>query len=112
MDKGTKRLAYLLKLTREAPPGQATTDPFVWYGLAMEYRGLERFGDALATFEDLRALAPGYVPIYLMCGQMLESMGRKDDARAWLQAGLETAKKGGDVHAAGELASALEALEQ
>jgi tetratricopeptide (TPR) repeat protein len=108
MDRVSKRLEYLRKLT--GPDGAGTGDPFAWYGLAMEYRGLQRFGDALATFEALRARAPQYVPMYLMCGQMLEQMGRSEDARAWLSAGLEAARKGNDGHAASELEAALQAL--
>jgi tetratricopeptide (TPR) repeat protein len=106
--KASKRLEYLLELT--GPQGGAAGDPFAWYGLAMEYRGLERYQDALATFEVLRSRTPDYVPMYLMCGQMLEKMGRADDARAWLAAGIEAAQKKGDAHARGELESALEAL--
>ena len=85
-------------------------DPFVWYGLAMEYRSLSRFDEALATFESLRARTPDYVPMYLTCGQMLESMGRVADARTWLTTGIESARKKGDAHAASELEGALGAL--
>jgi hypothetical protein len=48
--------------------------------------------------------------MYLMCGQMLESMGRAEDARAWLTSGVQAAQKKGDSHAASELDSALQAL--
>jgi tetratricopeptide (TPR) repeat protein len=105
----SKRLEYLLKLTRE--PGKGEGDPFAWYGLAMEYRGLERYEDALATFEELRVRAPEYVPMYLMCGQMLEKLGRAADARSWLVDGMEAARRKGDAHALSELESALAALE-
>jgi tetratricopeptide (TPR) repeat protein len=104
----SKRLEYLLKLTRQE--GAEKADPFAWYGLAMEYRGLERYDDALSTFELLRGRNPDYVPMYLMCGQMLEKIGRAEDARAWLSAGVEVARKRGDAHAASELEGALEAL--
>ena len=87
-------------------------DPFVWYGLAMEYRSLERPAEALATFEALRARTPGYVPMYLMCGQMLESMGRAGDARAWLTSGIEAARAKGDAHALSELEGALLAVRE
>ena len=108
MAQESKRLAFLLKLTsQKGPPG---SDPFAWYGLAMEYRSLERHGDALATFEALRTRAPDYVPMYLMCGQMLEKLGRVDEARAWLAAGIEAARAKGDSHALGELEGALGAL--
>jgi tetratricopeptide (TPR) repeat protein len=108
MSATSKRLEFLLKQT--APGGAAAGDPFAWYGLAMEYRALSRHDDALATFEALRTRAPDYVPMYLMCGQMLEKMGRIEDARGWLSSGLEAARKKGDAHAAGELETALAAL--
>jgi predicted Zn-dependent protease len=101
----SKRLEFLQKLT-----ASGSQDPFAWYGLAMEYRSLERRDDALATFEALRAKTPGYVAMYLMCGQMLEQMGRIEDAKAWLAAGIEEADKKGDSHARGELEGALGVL--
>jgi predicted Zn-dependent protease len=101
----SKRLEFLQKLT-----SSGSRDPFAWYGLAMEYRGLERREEALATFTTLREANPEYVAMYLMCGQMLEQMGRADDARAWLTSGIEAAKKKGDSHALGELEGALGAL--
>jgi len=45
-----------------------------------------------------------------MCGQMLESMSRPADARAWLLSGVEAARTKGDTHAASELEAALAAL--
>jgi predicted Zn-dependent protease len=105
VSSSSKRLDFLVKLT-----STGNEDPFVWYGLAMEYRSLSRFDEALATFEALRARTPDYVPMYLMCGQMLESMGRVPDARAWLASGIVAAKAKGDSHAMSELEGALGAL--
>ena len=105
MSATSKRLEFLQKVT-----SSGTGDPFAWYGLAMEYRSLERHDEALAAFESLRAKDPAYVAMYLMCGQMLEKMGRAADAKAWLSAGLEAARKKGDAHAASELEGALAAL--
>jgi predicted Zn-dependent protease len=105
MSATSKRLEFLQKLT-----ANGSADPFAWYGLAMEYRTLARHEEALATFEALRTRTPDYVPMYLMCGQMLEQMGRAEDARAWLTTGIEAARKKGDAHAAGELEGALAAL--
>jgi predicted Zn-dependent protease len=109
MTASSKRLEFLQKQT--APGGAASSDPFAWYGLAMEYRTLSRHEEALAAFETLRARAPDYVPMYLMCGQMLLTMGRALDARAWFSLGLEAAKTKGDAHAAGELEGALSTLD-
>lgn len=101
----SKRLAFLEKLTTSG-----SDDPMAWYGLAQEYRSLERHDDALAAFQTLRGKHPGYVAQYLMCGQMLEKMGRVDDAREWLKAGIDAARAKRDAHALSELEAALSAL--
>ena len=100
----SKRLDFLLKLTA------SSEDPFAWYGLAMEYRSLQRLDEAVIAFDKLRARSPDYVPMYLMCGQVLESLGRIDDARAWLSAGVDAARAKGDMHALSELEGALGSL--
>jgi tetratricopeptide (TPR) repeat protein len=101
----SKRLAYLEKLTSEG-----STDSFAWYGLALEYKTLGRLEDALRTFESLRAKDPTYVPMFLMCGQMLAEAGRAE-ARTWLEAGIAAAREKRDTHALGELEAALDALQ-
>jgi predicted Zn-dependent protease len=101
----SKRLAFLEKLTADGSP-----DPMAWYGLALEYRNLERWDEALQTFTTLRTRQPDYVAMYLMCGQMLEKLGRKDEARDWLEAGVAAARAKRDTHALGELEGALAAL--
>jgi tetratricopeptide (TPR) repeat protein len=98
----SKRLAILEKMT-----AAGSADPFAWYGLAMEYKGLGRHDDAVATFGKLRDLDPGYVPQYLMCGSLLLELGRAAEARAWLSAGIAAAKAKGDGHALSELTDAL-----
>src|SRR5688572_29192714 len=102
----SKRLAFLQKVTAEG-----TDDPLAWYGLAMELRKLERWDEALQAFSTLRARKPDYVPVYLMCGQMLEQLGRVDDAREWMERGVVQANAKGDAHAKSELESALAALD-
>jgi predicted Zn-dependent protease len=100
-----KKLTMLEKLTADG-----SRDPFHWYALAVEYRNLERYDEALQTFTTLRTQESGYVPLYLMCGQMLEKLGRKDEARDWYEAGVVAARTKGDSHAQGELEGALGAL--
>lgn len=102
----SKRLAFFQKTTAEG-----STDPLAWYGLAMEYRRLERWDEALQTFIALRTMKPDYVAMYLMCGQMLEGIARRDEAREWLEAGIEQAEKKSDSHAVSELRTALDALD-
>jgi predicted Zn-dependent protease len=101
-----KRLAFLQKVTAEG-----TDDPLAWYGLAMELRKLERWDESLQAFTTLRTRKPDYVALYLMCGQMLEQVGRVEEAREWLESGIAQAKAKGDSHAQGELEAALQALD-
>lgn len=90
----------LEKLTASGSP-----DSFAWYGLALEYRSLGRLDDAIRTFHTLRAQDGAYVPAYLMGAQTLKMASRLDDAREWVRAGVEAARKKGDDHALSELES-------
>lgn len=101
----SKRLLYLEKITSEG-----SKDAFAWYGLAMEYKSLQRIDDALATFEKLKAMDKGYVPMYLMCGTMLLDAGRAEEGKTWLRDGIAAANAKGDGHALGELTQALDAV--
>lgn len=94
----SKRLAMLEQLTSS---GKA--DSFTWYALALEYKSAGRNDDALATFEKLRDVDPDYVPMYLMAGSMLVEAGREDEARSWLEAGMQRATAKGDSHAHDEM---------
>jgi tetratricopeptide (TPR) repeat protein len=98
----SKRLLVLEKMT-----AAGSTDPFAWYGLALEYKGLGRHEDAVATFTKLRAIDAGYVPQYLMCGALLLELGRAAEAREWLTLGIAAARAKGDGHAVSELETAL-----
>ncbi len=102
MADSNKRLAALEKMIAG---GQS--DPFAHYALGMEYRKVGRVADALATFTSLRGKSPGYLPMYLMAGQMLIADGRREEARSWLEAGIVLAREQGDGKAQGELESAL-----
>lgn len=101
-----KRLALLEKLVNA---GQA--DAFARYGLAMEYRSEGRLDDALAQFSSLRATDPGYVPQYLMTGQVLVGLGRVEEAKAILNEGIAVARKAGNSHAISEMESVLAGLD-
>lgn len=98
----SKRLLFLEKTIEGG-----SKDPFHWYALGMEYAGLGRVDDALATFTKLRALDSGYVPMYLMCGSMLAKAGRSAEAREWFTEGISAARGKGDSHALSELETAL-----
>lgn len=100
-----KRLAALEQMIEKG-----ATDPFAWYGLAMEYKKEGRIDDALATFARLRTNNPEYLPMYLMAGQMLADADRSDEARVWLSQGVDLARSKGDGKTLSELQSALNLL--
>ncbi len=85
-------------------------DPFPKYGLAMEFKKLERHDEAVAAFERLLDAHPGYVPSYLMFGNLLEALGRAQDAAGIYGRGIAAAEAAGDEHAVGELRAARDAL--
>lgn len=99
------RLQTLRRIAAQRP-----SDPFPRYGLAMELRREGQLDDAIAAFAELEASAPDYVPQYLMHGQILLELERKDDARQVMERGLGVANRKGDAHAASELRGAIDAI--
>ncbi len=94
-----------IMLEKMVESGQA--DSFARYALALEYKKEGQIELAVDAFAALRAADSEYLPQYLMAGQMLIDVGRKEEARTWLEEGLALAKKVGNSQAAGELEAAL-----
>ena len=86
-------------------------DAFLRYAVAMEYAKQSRQDEALAEFAELARRHPDYVPGYFMAGRTAEQKGDLDLAKSLYQSGIATAQRTGDHHAAGEISSALMALE-
>ena len=101
----SKRLAMLEQLT-----GSGKADAFTWYALALEYKSADRIDDALETFKTLRERDPSYIPMYLMAGSMLIDAGREEEAREWLNDGMERAKAAGNTHAHDEMDGLMQAI--
>jgi tetratricopeptide (TPR) repeat protein len=95
------RLGMLEKLVVAKPD-----DPFPRYGLAMEYKKLGRHDEAVRAFEDLTRIHPSYVPAYLMFGNLLEALGRREQAGEVYGRGVAAARAAGNDHALGELQAA------
>ena len=82
-------------------------DAFARYGLAMECANT---GDAAAADEHFKAILgahPEYVAAYFQYGQFLARIGRTDEARSTLSAGIATAERTGNEHARSEMEAAL-----
>jgi predicted Zn-dependent protease len=82
-------------------------DPFPRYGLAMEHKTRGNLTEAWTAFSELLDGFPDYIPTYLMAGETLVGLGRRDEAAAVYRRGIEAATRKGDGHARGELESAL-----
>ena len=85
-------------------------DSFSRYGLAMECMNS---GDAAAADTHFRALIEsnaGYIPAYLMYGQLLARESRNNEARKILASGIAAAAQKGDEHARSEMETLLNEL--
>jgi Tfp pilus assembly protein PilF len=92
----------------EAMLAEDPDDPFLRYGLAMEYVGEGDNESAVRCLRELLARTPDYVPAYLQAGQALTRLDREEEARATYRTGIAVAQKKGDVHAAGEMEQFLD----
>jgi tetratricopeptide (TPR) repeat protein len=86
-------------------------DPFLLYGLAMEWSSAGEDESALRTFSSLLQLDADYVPAYLQAGQLLARRDRTDEARKMFQRGIEAARRTGNEHALGEMQGFLDGLD-
>ena len=85
-------------------------DPFLHYGLAMEYVSAGDDAEAVRRFQGLFTVAPDYVPAYLQAGQALVRLDRVDEARDVLRRGMAAAQRQRNDHAYGEMEGLLESL--
>jgi Tfp pilus assembly protein PilF len=93
----------------EALLADDATDPFLRYGLAMEY--VSAGDDATAADHLLRLTADStYVPAFLQAGQVLNRLNRVSEAAEVLRRGITVAQQVGDAHAEGEMAGLLATL--
>ena len=98
-------LAQLQALLEQEPD-----NCFLNFGLAMELARLDRHAEALAAFERVIKLDPDYTVAYMQQGRLLLELGRREDARQALTAGIASARRGGDAHAEAEMSKLLTAL--
>lgn len=101
----SQRLAMIEQLI-----AKGSQDPFHHYARAMELRTLGRNDEALIAFAEVRSKFADYVPTYLMAAQLAQELDRRDEARAWADQGIETARAKGDDHALRELSSLRDML--
>jgi thioredoxin-like negative regulator of GroEL len=103
--KATPRMQQIQALLADEP-----NDPFLRYGLAMEFASMGDDETAAAQLVTLCNESP-YVPAFLMAGQILNRLGRVEEACEVLRRGLVAARKEGNSHAEGEMAGLLTSIE-
>jgi tetratricopeptide (TPR) repeat protein len=86
-------------------------DPFLLYGVAMEYKKAGRAELAIEHFDQVLRRDPNYCYAYYQRAQVHESRGDVEAAKRSLREGLEAADRSGDAHARSEIEAALALLD-
>ena len=97
----SKRLQQLIEFLKESP-----NDAFLTYALATEYLKLGQTEAALQHYEGLVRAHPDYVGTYYHLGRLYEALGRRADAVATYEDGMQAARNKRDMHAFSELQGA------
>ena len=100
-----KRLEGLLEFYKKDP-----SDPFVLYGLALEYMSDNQLLKAAEFFNKLLDQNPGYVAGYLQFAQLKEKEDKIEEAKELYRKGIEAAGKTGDKKSAKEMEDFLDDL--
>jgi len=99
------RIEQLRRLV-QAEPG----DPLAHYGLGLELLNLGQWSDAVESFSTAMQIDPDFVAAYFHGARALLHAGRPDEARQFLQRGLELANRTGDAKTADEMRGLLESI--
>ncbi len=87
------------------------TDTFSRYALAMEYMSVPDYAEAVRNFDEVIRLDPSYSAAYFQAAIASRNLRQMEQAKRFLQTGVEVAEKKGDWHARDEMRAALEELE-
>lgn len=96
------KLQSLLNLLKISP-----NEPFILFALAQECvkRGMD--SEAIRYYERIVSASPEYTGVYYHLGKLYERLGRLDDAIVLYEKGMQVTSAKGEMHAYGELQSAL-----
>jgi tetratricopeptide (TPR) repeat protein len=85
-------------------------DVFLNYALALELDKAGQHEESLELFRRLTGSEAPYVPACFMAAQMLNRLGRNEEATRFLEDGILIARKQGNAHAVAEMTEFLEML--
>ena len=100
------RLDALLNFFKKDPK-----DPFVVYGIALEYMAKYQYDNAERYFKILLETDPGYIAGYMQYARLKANQNELEDAKQLYTNGIQKAKEAGDLHAAREMEEFLDELE-
>jgi predicted Zn-dependent protease len=86
------------------------TNAFARYGLAIEHVAQGRADAGLVEFATLIGHNPDYVPAYQISAQTLLKLGRNDEARERLDAGIAAAERTHNQQALSEMSAMRDEL--
>ncbi len=96
----------------EAMLQREPNDPFLIYGLALEYRNTNELDRAAELLTRVIQIDPGYCYAYFQLGQIQSMGGDNSAAGQTFRRGIAAAVNKGDAHAHQEIAGALAELPQ
>lgn len=102
----SQRMQQLQQMLARTP-----NDPFLLYGIALEYKKANDFRQALEYLDRTIQADAGYCYAYFQRGQVFEAMGDVPSARSAYLQGIDVAGQKGDSHARSELEGALSMIE-
>ncbi len=85
-------------------------DTFSRYALAMEYMSVPDYAESVRHFEEVIRLDPTYSAAYFQAAIASRNAQQTEQAKRFLQTGIEVAEKKGDWHARDEMRAVLEEL--
>jgi len=100
------RLSKLHQMLEKHP-----TDPFLLYGIALEYKNTGNHPQALTYLAKTLQADPTYCYAYFQQGQIHEAANDPAAAKTAYQYGIAAATKKNDTHAKSELEGALSMLD-
>lgn len=87
-----------------------SADPFLHFGLALEWAKEGNVEEALLSFDRCTSLDGHYTAAFYHKGKTLIGAARLDEARATLKQGIDAAQAIGNAHALGEMTELLESI--
>jgi tetratricopeptide (TPR) repeat protein len=99
------KLEQLKRLQAETP-----NDTFLLFAIAKEYANRGLWSESATYFDQLAAVDPDYVGMYLHWGRVWQSLDDLPQAQHIYNRGLDVANRIGDFHAKAELMAALQEL--